>query len=663
VNARGDTSSPEAGRASLEAALAWGTGAVALAVYVCTLYPDLAGGDSGELITSVFRHGVSHPPGYPLYALLGSAFAHLPWGSVAWRYNLLSAVCDAAAASLVCAASSRWTRAPWAGVLAGALFAFSPVVWRMAVCAEVFALNNLMIALVLLLAVRYDEDPDPRTARATALAIGLGLSNHHTLVLAAAPLLAWMFWRGRPDLTRPRRLLELAAAFGLGLLPYVYLPLAAHGSSPVSWGRADTWSGFWTHVTRAEYGTFQLASDSAAAATSGWTTVASFGQSLWEALGPAGTLLAAAGLVTCLASPRLRPLGVALWVAPLLSMGVLAALGNLPADRGIYRDIVSRFWQEPLLFVCVGCGVGAAAVARRLPARSPWPLAVAALAAAVALPLARGSAMDRHRSTLVREYGEEIVRAAPPGALLLLHGDLISNSVWYALHVEGKRPDVRVVNQDLLAYGWYLAAVGARYPDVVFPGARYAADGDGGFSMKSLLDANVPHLRVLVCRGLIDSTADSSYELWPRGLCDEARPSGSPPGVMDWLSESDGALPRMQLAGQPHPPDSWEERVWLDYWECRGVRAGRLLEIAGVDPARRPLAALAAELFDDIVSRDPDVPAYIHKNRALAISREQDDSPAGRARAADAWKKYLAVGAADDADRPAIEREIQRLGQ
>src|SRR5439155_14819792 len=46
---------------------------------------------SGELITAVHEPGVVHPPGYPLYTLLGYVVSHLLGGEVAWRVNTLSA--------------------------------------------------------------------------------------------------------------------------------------------------------------------------------------------------------------------------------------------------------------------------------------------------------------------------------------------------------------------------------------------------------------------------------------------------------------------------------------------------------------------------------------------------------------------------------------------
>jgi hypothetical protein len=74
-----------------------GLALAALGVYLLTLCPTVAGGDSGELIAAAFEPGIAHPPGYPLYVLGGKLFTLLPWGTVAWRVNLFSAICDTGA--------------------------------------------------------------------------------------------------------------------------------------------------------------------------------------------------------------------------------------------------------------------------------------------------------------------------------------------------------------------------------------------------------------------------------------------------------------------------------------------------------------------------------------------------------------------------------------
>src|SRR5687768_15461446 len=112
-------------------------GLAAVAAYVFTLTDTVSGGDSGELISVAYHVGVAHPPGYPLYTLLAKVSTLIPLGGIAWRVSLFSALCDAAAAAVLCRAVISWTGSRSAGVLAAGAFAFSPLVWPYAIAAEV----------------------------------------------------------------------------------------------------------------------------------------------------------------------------------------------------------------------------------------------------------------------------------------------------------------------------------------------------------------------------------------------------------------------------------------------------------------------------------------------------------------------------------------------
>lgn len=70
-------------------------------VYLKTLAPTITGGDSGELITAAYTLGIPHPPGYPTWCLLGKLFSYLPFGSVAYRLNVMSAFWGALAVGLL----------------------------------------------------------------------------------------------------------------------------------------------------------------------------------------------------------------------------------------------------------------------------------------------------------------------------------------------------------------------------------------------------------------------------------------------------------------------------------------------------------------------------------------------------------------------------------
>src|SRR6266850_8554288 len=97
--------------------------AIAAAAYGLTLAPGVQAGDSGELILAAQSLGIPHPPGYPLWVLLGHAFTILPWGSVALRVNALSALLAAFAAGLFTLLAARLGLSPGARVIATALLA------------------------------------------------------------------------------------------------------------------------------------------------------------------------------------------------------------------------------------------------------------------------------------------------------------------------------------------------------------------------------------------------------------------------------------------------------------------------------------------------------------------------------------------------------------
>ena len=63
-----------------------------LVLYGLTLSPGVLPADSGEFQLVAATLGIAHPPGYPLYTLLGWAFTRLTPHDPAWGLNLLSAL-------------------------------------------------------------------------------------------------------------------------------------------------------------------------------------------------------------------------------------------------------------------------------------------------------------------------------------------------------------------------------------------------------------------------------------------------------------------------------------------------------------------------------------------------------------------------------------------
>ena len=159
---------------------------ITLGVYIATLAPNVTLEDSGELITAAAKFGVGHPPGYPLWTMSGFLLSHLlPFGNLAWRINLLSALfgargqrgADAARLPFgpLAAATLDGPGAPaggaagtfsTSGLLAGLVIGFSDVMWSQAVIAAVHGtLNALFVNLVLLFFYLWMLEPRRRRYR------------------------------------------------------------------------------------------------------------------------------------------------------------------------------------------------------------------------------------------------------------------------------------------------------------------------------------------------------------------------------------------------------------------------------------------------------------------------------------------------------------------
>ena len=644
------------------------TGLIACAGYALTLFPSVPGGDAGELIGAVATTGVPHPSGYPLYALLTKAFLWLPVMNVAWRANFAAAVMASAAAAAIAWGVADATGRRWAGIAAAAAFAFSPTVWLYAVSAEVFSLNNLLIAIELGLLVAVDRAartrsqdrrPQMRLICAAALIFGLGLSNHATSLFFNGIIVTAMIWRTRDDAAwrTSRAWLTIVGCVALGGLPYLYLPLAAASHSLISWGEPDTLSGFLTHVLRREYGTFQL---NANLAKSGMSTLQQLGyyvSDLNHQITGVGIALAAWGLVRAGLDGSTRFLAVTTALAWSVYLVVLHALATFPLDNPLMHGVVARFWQAPNLIVCVWLGWGIASL--RLPARA---LAALAIVIAVGQPALHARAANHRRDVIVRDYGRAILESLPPRALVLMRGDLITNSARYLHYVEGVRPDVRLLDQELLTFRWTSTQVQRQMPDVVLPGTHYDLTLPGSYSLRALIDANIASRPVVICGG--PKTGDSSltgvYRLMPVGLCERVSPMAEAVDVAAWLQAAESARPRFENDMRVIPPtDSWEYVAWTDYWESFHDAGFTTLTLALERRDDQTLLRSAATAFDQLIADHPTPPAYAYKNLGIALSRLAPMDASTKARAVAAWETYLRIGPPDDRDRPAIDAAVR----
>jgi hypothetical protein len=472
--------------------LAAGVALVALSVYIATLAPALtfehSGTDGGDLIAAARTLGVPHPTGYPTYTLLAWLFTHVPLGSLAYRVNLLSAVCAAAAVGFFCRSVELLAPAaehPLVLPAAAALtVAFSSLFWSQAVISEVYALLALCSSVLLWLLIRWRNGKGDHTLWLGGLVLGLGLGNHLTLVFSL-PAALLLLWPERRRLFRLRTLLPTMGLFALGLSVYLYLPLAASHYPPVNWGNPSTWQGFWWVVSARQYQSFAfgLPAQEIGNRLANWAAL------LGEQFGWWGLAIGLVGAWWWWRRDRRLMLFSLTWILPLALYAFFYDTGDsyvylLPAllmlglwwsgGIGYLLDLAghlrragqfestaqSRFVADPGRELSEPRQVWLRVQSRT---RLRLALILVGLLPLTSLALHWQQADlsdDRFAST----YAQQALAGVAPDSLIVVQGDRLTFALWYEIYAEGVRPDVSVVNAPLLAFIWYRNHVRRLYP-------------------------------------------------------------------------------------------------------------------------------------------------------------------------------------------------------
>jgi len=225
----------------------WAVFAVSLVVYLMTIEPTVSFWDCGEFILCSYRLEVGHPPGAPLFLLLGRFFTLFAGGDtskVAMMVNIMSALASAFTILFLFWTVTRLVRLATgdslpvtggkavailaSGTLGALAYAFSDTFWFSAVEGEVYATSSLFTAAVFWAMLRwYDEADDPRSNRWIILIFYLmGLSiGVHLLNLLALPVLVLLYYFRKRSVTGRGVAYALISGFILlGVLNFLFIP-------------------------------------------------------------------------------------------------------------------------------------------------------------------------------------------------------------------------------------------------------------------------------------------------------------------------------------------------------------------------------------------------------------------------------------------------------
>ena len=454
------------------AATGWALTLGALVLYVLTLAPSVMPGDYAEFQFSAAILGVPHPTGYSLYILLGKLFTLLPFGDVAYRVNLSSAVYMAAAVGVGYAVALKllrlagWGRVWWVAGVGVALFAISPTPWSMALVARSYALNALLVALVLYALITWRTTQSPRWFYLAAFLIGLSLVHHATtyLLLPAYGLYLLLAERenrreGKVENTRPPRIVRRLLLGGLcllaGLSPLLFLVYRFVWGSPYYWGSPTTWKDFFDLLSGGPFHN-QVLGFGTDLATQWDRVLFGLGQ-LSDQYTLVGIAVGVVGIVALLRYRRAEAGLLLLMVAGnfLFSM-------NYSLVGYLYFIPTYLIWA---LFISVGAGWVAVSIARLLRAddgrrttddRRSYTVAwgavvgltgVAFVVALVYAAIIRYPNIDMAGQTGKRDEALQLLNTAPQGATLYLDWEDLSVIRFYRF-VYGMRLDLTLHSGD-----------------------------------------------------------------------------------------------------------------------------------------------------------------------------------------------------------------------
>ena len=180
--------------------LGWFTFLIALITYSLTVEPTVSFWDAGEYILTASKLQVGHPPGAPLFQMMGAFFSIFTFGNnelIGWMMNMMSAVSSAFTILFMFwtitmllkrlsnskdLSQSKAIAILGSGLVGSLAFAFTDSFWFNAVETEVYAMATLIMSVLFWLGLRWEQDLDkPRGNRwliLIAFVIGLSFGVH-----------------------------------------------------------------------------------------------------------------------------------------------------------------------------------------------------------------------------------------------------------------------------------------------------------------------------------------------------------------------------------------------------------------------------------------------------------------------------------------------------
>jgi hypothetical protein len=245
---------------------------VLISLYFYTIAPTVSLWDCGEFIGCSHILGVAHPPGTPLYILIGRVFdIFLPFKEVAKRINFFSVISSAIAGGflylVILKVFNRFKKSedketPISSHLIavfssiGAGFCFS--VWDSAVEAEVYTASLLILIMGIWIVLHWDDNRDRRGSNNLLLLLvyllALSFGVHLLPLLLVPGALVFIILTDWKVFKNPKLISSALILVLIGISTYLYLLIRAHANPGINESDPTTWAKLLEVIARKQYG-------------------------------------------------------------------------------------------------------------------------------------------------------------------------------------------------------------------------------------------------------------------------------------------------------------------------------------------------------------------------------------------------------------------------
>ncbi|MGB3016202.1 MAG: DUF2723 domain-containing protein [Ignavibacteria bacterium] len=440
-------------------------------LYVVTLAPSVTFIDSGELAAVATKLGVAHPTGYPLFTVIGNVFTKLPVGDPVYRLNLMCAFLSSFAImlffnmllSLTVKIADGLKESKLSETIllnvslaASLVLAYSRTFWDTANAIEVYSLHTVLLIANLFLILKASGEID-RNSELThdrfwlvfAFVLGLSFTNHlSTIFLSVGCLYLYFAVNGFGQLSF-KRIMLMTIPFLLGISVYVYLVVRADNEI-LSWGNPHNFENFWRHFTGKQFSVWMFSSFENAEKQFTYFTK---NFPMEYAVFP--LMFAVPGLFLLFKEAR----RIFNFTLLLFLFCIIYAI-----NYDIY-DIDSYFllaFIVAVIWVCMGL---LWLVSKVKDNASTISFAFLLLPL---MPLVMNfEKTDESKNYFVDDYTNNVFKSADKNAIIMsTQWDFWISSSIYQQFVRNIRPDIAVIDKELLRKSWYFEYLKKHYPDI-----------------------------------------------------------------------------------------------------------------------------------------------------------------------------------------------------